>query len=150
MFEFKKLCDAYEDLSAVERGVLMAEKSAKIVAKLHLMDIPEVDPLEALAGFIVGSVVADGRIDEREYLLIYPTLLSVFGDDFDFETIKQSFCKGDAKKLITAYTEELMSVLDALDDEMKEDVVTLCLCVTAMDGRISLKEKQYVKRLCRV
>ncbi len=65
-------------------------------------------------------------------------------------TIKESFKKDyDGRKAVAEYTERMMSVLDFLDDEMKGDVVSLCLCGAAVDGKISIKEKRYVKRLCK-
>ncbi len=33
------------------------------------------------------------------------------------------------------------------DEEMRLDVFTLCLCVVAIDGKISLKERRYLRRL---
>lgn len=149
MFEFKKLCDAYEELTAVEKGLLLTEKSVKLMAKLHYLDIPGIDPITALAGFIVGSVTADGRINEQEYLLIYPALVHTFGDDFDFGAIKDCFDELNGGKMVAEYTEEMIRVLDFLDEDLKNDVITLCLCVVAIDGKVSLKEKRYIKRLCR-
>ncbi len=150
MFEFKKLCDAYEELSTVEKGLLLAEKSVKVMATLHELSIPGIDPITALAGFIVGSVAADGKVNEREYLLIYPSLVKAFGDDFDFHSVKESFRKdSEGRKMLIEYNSEMLSLLDMLDDEIKEDVVTLCLCVAAIDGKVSPKEKKYIKRLCK-
>lgn len=37
----------------------------------------------------------------------------------------------------------------AKTDDVKEDILTLCLCVVAIDGKISLKERKYVKQLCK-
>lgn len=150
MFEFKKLCDAYEELSPVERGWLLTEKSVCILAKLNAMAIPGIDPVSVLAGFIIGSVTADGKINEQEYLMIYPALVSVFGDDFDFVSVKELFRRDqNGRKMIAAYTETMIRVLNCLDDRLKSDVITLCLCVVAVDGKVSLKEKNYIKRLCR-
>lgn len=150
MFEFAKICGAYENLSAVEKGLILTEKSVKILSKLHYLEVPGVDPVSALAGFIVGSVVADGKVNEQEYILIYPALVRVFGDDFDFTTVKDSFRKDkEGRRMLTEYTEEMVKVFGALDDELKNDIITLCLCVVAVDGKVSLKEKNYIKRLCR-
>ena len=149
MFEFKKVCDTYEKMSAIERGLLLTEKTAVVFAKLHNLFIPGVDPVDVLAGFIIGSVTADGRINEKEYLLIYPALVKTFGDEFDFATIKDSFRRAkDVKKLIADYTEEMLYILSLLDEELKWDVITLCLCVTSIDEKITLKEKRYIRRLC--
>lgn len=150
MLEFKKLCDAYEGLSTVERGVLLTEKSVTIMAKLHSLAFPGADPVTVLAGFIIGSVTADGRINEKEYLLIYPALVSAFGDQFDFATVKESFRRDkEGQKMLAAYNEEMVQVLGLLDDSLKEDIITLCLCVLSIDGRVSLREKNYLRRLCR-
>lgn len=149
MFEFKKVCDSFEKLSAVERGLLIAEKSATVLAKLRGLSIVGIDPVGVLAGFMIGSVAADGKINEEEYLLIYPALVKTFGDDFNFATIKESFRRDkDVKRLIADYTEKMLSIFSFLDEELKWDVVTLCLCVTSIDGRITLREKRYIRCLC--
>lgn len=151
MFEFKKLCNAYEKLTTAERGILLAEKSAAVFTRLAGLSIPGMDPIDILAGFIIGSVIADGKINEAEYLLIYPSLVRTFGDDFDFISIKESFrCSMEGKKRIADYTEEMLYILGFLDEELKWDVITLCLCVTSIDGKITLKEKRYLRRLCEV
>lgn len=148
MFEFTKLCNAFEKMSALERGAVIAEKSVKVIAKLKLLDVPGVDPVETLATFIVGGVAADGKLDEREYLLIYPSLVKAFGEDFDFATVKAEF-EGDKQthKEIRDYTCDLLTVLSLVDDSIREDVVALCLAVVTVDGKISLKERKYIKKL---
>ena len=51
MFEFLKLCKRFEKTSALERAALLAEKSVKVIAELHKLDIPGVDPVNVLAVF---------------------------------------------------------------------------------------------------
>lgn len=150
MFEFTKLCKEYENLSAPERGVMLTGKSVKILAKLKLLELPGVDPVHALAGFILGSVVADGRVNEQEYLLMYPALVHVFGDDFDFDTIKDSFRKDrEGREAVKEYTQEMLSFLALADETLREDVIALCLCVVTVDGKISLRERNYIRKLCK-
>lgn len=150
MFEFKKLCDAYEDLSPTERGLLLAKKSVTIIARLHKLDIPGMDPVSVMAGFIMGSVTADGIISEKEYLMIYPALVTVFGEGYDFASVKTAFRRDkDGRRMIAEYTEQMIRIIDTADEELANEVITLCLCIVSIDGKISLKEKNYVKRLCR-
>lgn len=150
MFEFAKLCKEYESLSAPERGVMLTGKSVKILAKLKLLELPGVDPVHALAGFILGSVVADGRVNEQEYLLMYPALVHVFGDDFDFDSIKNSFRKDrEGREAVKEYTQEMLSFLALADETLREDVIALCLCVVTVDGKISLRERNYIRKLCK-
>ncbi len=150
MFEFKKICDAYESLTTVEKGLMITEKSVKILAKLNALDLDGIDPLSTLAGFIVDSVVADGKIDEQEYLLIYPSLIAVFGYQFDLAAVKQTFVgKTDVKRQLTAYLDGMLKLFSLLDEDLKADVIMLCLCVVAIDGKISYKEKKYIRNLCK-
>lgn len=148
MFEFNKVMKDYESLNAIERGLMLTEKSVSILAKLSVLDIDGIDPVETLASFIIGSVVADGKLHEKEYLLIYPALVKVFGSDFDYESIKKEFeADKDGRKDITGYTTDLLRVLGTVDETLYEDVIILCLCVVTIDGKVSLREKNYVKRL---
>ena len=150
MFEFSKLCKEFESLTVLERGVIMTGKSAEIFAKLRKLNMPGVDPVQTLAGFILGSVVADGHVNEQEYLLIYPALLHTFGDDFDFESIKQSFKDDrDGRNAVKEYTQEMLSLISLADESLIEDVVMLCLCVVSVDGRISPREQRYIRKLCK-
>lgn len=148
MFAFTKLCNEFEKLSPIERGSMLAAKSVKVFAKLHVYETDEFDPIFALAAFIVGSVAADGVIDEKEYMLIFPSLVAAFGDDFDYESVKGLFKENKSvKKAVHDYTQDLMSVLAFGDEEMREDIICLCLCVMSVDGKITLKEKNYIKKL---
>lgn len=148
MFEFNKVMKDYESLNAIERGLMLTEKSVSILAKLSVLDIDGIDPVETLASFIIGSVVADGKLHEKEYLLIYPALVKVFGSDFNYESIKKEFeADKDGRKDIASYTTDLLRVLGTVDETLYEDVIILCLCVVTIDGKVSLREKNYVKRL---
>ena len=148
MFEFLKLCNEYEKMTTLERGAVLAAKSAKVLAKLHLLDIPGIDPVETLVSFIIGSVVADGKVNEQEYILMYPALVKAFGDDFDFTSVKESFKKDkDGRKMVKQYTQNLVEVLSLVDESVVTDVIMLCLCVLSVDGKVTLKERNYLKKL---
>lgn len=149
MLEFKKLCDSFERLTPAERGILLSEKSITILARLHSVSLPGMDPIAVLAGFVIGSSAADGRLNEKEYLMMYPALVRVFGDDFDFNSVKESFRWDiDGRRTIIRHTEDMIKLLDLLDDELKYDIIMLCLCIVSIDGKVRLKEKRYIWRLC--
>ena len=106
------------------------------------------DPVETLACFILGSIVSDGKINEQEYILIYPALVKVFGSDFDFASVKAAVSKNYAfKKAVKDYSKELASTLAEADESFVNDVIGLCLCVVSIDGKISFREKNYIKKL---
>jgi 3-methyladenine DNA glycosylase/8-oxoguanine DNA glycosylase len=149
MFEFKKLCNELEALNPVERGVILAEKSVSVIKGLSGLNIP-LDPVKTLVTFIIGSVVSDNSINEKDYLYIYPSLVKAFGNDFDFISAKQAIgLAKDIKKEITKYTKEMISIISVCDEALAADIISLCLLITSVDGKISLKEKRYIRQLCK-
>jgi len=149
MFEFKKLCNELEALNPVERGVILAEKSVSVIKGLSGLNIP-LDPMKTLVTFIIGSVVSDNSINEKDYLYIYPSLVKAFGNDFDFISAKQAIgLAKDIKKEITKYTKEMISIISVCDEALAADIISLCLLITSVDGKISLKEKRYIRQLCK-
>lgn len=149
MFEFKKLCNTLEELNPIERGIILAEKSVSVIKGLSGLNIP-LDPVKTLVTFIIGSVVSDNSINEKDYLYIYPSLVKAFGNDFDFISAKQAIgLAKDIKKEITKYTKEMISIINVCDEELATDIISLCLLITSVDGKISLKEKRYIRQLCK-
>lgn len=150
MTEFKKICNDYEKLGPAERAVLLAEVSVRVTAELKALESPELHPLKTLATFIIGAIVSDGALDEKQYLFMYPSLVKTFGEDFDFATIKATYktCK-NVRKALDAQTKELVSIISACSEDIQADIVTLCLLITSYDGKITLKEKRYIRRLCK-
>ena len=149
MFEFKKLCNTLEELNPVERSVIVAEKSVSVIKGLSGLNIP-LDPVKTLVTFIIGSVVSDNSINEKDYLYIYPSLVKAFGNDFDFISAKQAIgLAKDIKKEITKYTKEMISIISVCDEALAADIISLCLLITSVDGKISLKEKRYIRQLCK-
>lgn len=149
MFEFKKLCNTLEELNPIERGVILAEKSVSVIKGLSGLNIP-LDPVKTLVTFIIGSVVSDNSINEKDYLYIYPSLVKAFGNDFDFISAKQAIgLAKDIKKEITKYTKEMISIINVCDEALATDIISLCLLITSVDGKISLKEKRYIRQLCK-
>lgn len=149
MFEFTKLCNEYEKLSVAARSALLAEKSFDILSRLRRLSADvAIDPVKTLACFILSSIVSDGKIDEQEYILMYPALIKAFGSDFDFPSVKAAVAKNQAlKKQATDYSKALASLLAQTDENFINDVIGLCLCVVSIDGKISLRERNYVRKL---
>ena len=148
MFEFKKLCNEFEKLTPAERGVLLAETSVSVIKRLE--ELSDDDPVDTLVAFIIGSVVSDGSVSEKDYLFIYPSLVKAFGEACDFAGIKHSYkVSKDVKREIENYTKTLLRIISLADEELEKDIITLCLLVTSVDGKISLKEQQYIKKLCK-
>lgn len=148
MTDFQKLCRICEQMTDVERGLNVTAKAVEVVAKLKALDIPGVRPVETLVAFIVGSAVADGKLDDNGYVAIAPSLEKAFGGECDIAVIKQSYkVSKDVRREVKRHAEQLMSVISRVDDDLADDIVLLCLLICSVDGKVTLKERSYVRQL---
>jgi len=150
MRPFQELCRTAEQLSAEEYAGIVVEKSAKILPALHALTGNAVDATSIFASFLIASVYADGKLDETEYAALLPVLRLCFGDEFDYDAakavVREFSPEGkEMKKLV----DEMVDFLGMLSDELKDDIVILSLLVCAIDGKVSLREKLYIKQLMR-
>lgn len=148
MFEYIEKCKKFEKLSTFERFALLANKSLIVTNNLSKLGFNVNESLSLIATFILGSIVSDGEVNEKEYLLMYPALLRTFGDNFDFDSIKEAF-KNDFKtrKELKNYLKDILSLLNSVSNELKEDIVDICFAIVTIDGKLSLKERIYMRKL---
>lgn len=150
MNDFNRLCKICEELDPVEYGAIIAGKALKIIPALNeITDDP--DRTNAmLAAFMLASICADGKLDENEYVLMLPMLHAFFGNGFDFETakalVKEFRPEGKELKEIVDF---IVDILGEVSEELKDDIITVCLLICAVDGKITRKEKNYIKQLIR-
>lgn len=150
MSDFNKLCKKVENLDPLEYATIAAAKTAKIMPALLEMADSRRDAVGLFAAFLISSVYADGKLDESEYLLMLPMLKVCFGEGFDYESVKDSVkrLRPEGKEL-KRFVNDLVDIIGEFDEELKDDIVILSLLVCAVDGKITLKEKNYIKQLIR-
>ncbi len=150
MKAFDELCREFEQLDAVSYTALLAEKSAKILPALRAVTGNGIDGTALFAAFVLGAVAADGKLSEEEYLLCYPLLHAFFGDDVNYDD-----CKDAAKHLrsesraFKKSLDEIVDFLGLLSDDLKNEIVLVALMICAIDGKVSPKEKNWIKKLVR-
>lgn len=150
MNDFNKICKVVESLDPIEYAAVVTAKTAKIIPALKKFSDDALDCVETFADFLIASVYADGKLDEAEYLMMTPMLKLCFGADFDYEAAKalvKAF-KPEGKELKNAVN-YLVDIIGQFDEELKDDIITLSLLVCAIDGKITSKEKAYIKQLIR-
>lgn len=148
MREFNLICKEFEQLDSLSYGVILAKKSAKILPALKNITKDGLTVAAIYSTFILGAIVADGRISEEEYALCYPLLRAFFGEEIDYNDVKKAvkLLKTESKEL-KRNVDEMVDILGELDDELKDDIVIVCMMICAIDGKISLKEKNWIKQL---
>ena len=49
--------------------------------------------------------------------------------------------------MVKQYTQNLAKVIATFDEDVIADVITLCLCVLSVDGKVTLRERNYLRQL---
>lgn len=143
-----KISQKTEYLDATTRKTEIVYSSAKVLSAL-LSEESGAEAVNALVSFIIGATTDGGKINEREYLAIYPSLVTAFGPGFDFYSVKRSF---DGlivtKRIIRGNVATIVSVLKDSAEITLDDVLELCLLIlTPTLGKLSLKHKAHLARL---
>lgn len=148
MTDFDKLCKDFEQLDVVSYTTLLLDRSQRILPALAAITQDGESGIEIFRTFILGAIIADGRLSEEEYALIYPHLHDFFGDSLNYEDAKKAFKQmRQEQREMKKVVDEMVDVLGILSDDLKDDIILVCMLICAVDGKISLKEKSWIKQL---
>lgn len=148
MFEFEKLCREVEKLDPLTYSVLVAEKSADIIKGISYLTEDGLTGLTIYSGLILGAVVSDGKLAEEEFLLIKPMLDVALGEEVTLEDAQAllKYFKPESKEYKN-FVDAVVDMFGEISDELKSDIVTVCLLICAVDGKVSFKERRWLKQL---
>lgn len=148
MKDFNRLCKEFEELDVLSYGAILGKKSLKVIPALSAITDDGLDGVTIFATFVLGAIAADGKLSEEEYLLGYPLLYTFFGNEIDYESCKRAarLLRPESRELKRAVN-EMADVFGQLSEELKEDIVIICMLICSVDGKISLKEKNWIKKL---
>lgn len=148
MKSFNELCKYAEELNPVEYAAIVTEKSIKILPALNRVTGNAVETAGLFASFLMASIYADGKLDQAEYDLMLPMLRLLFGSEFDYDAAKalaRTF-RPEGRELKKA-VENIVGVLGEVDEDLKSDIILVSLLICAIDGKITVREKNYIKQL---
>lgn len=139
MSDFAKICKIYEQMSDDERHETLVRDSEAILPALRALNG---DGVTEFVIFAMTACSADGRLDPEEYRLF----TDVTGIRLDY---------ADACELVKlASTRTNRNIVDIvvdtfgmLDEELKANMISFCLCFCAANGKVDGKEKRFIKRL---
>ena len=150
MFEFEKVCKEIERLDPASYKDILAEKSKKAIDAISELSEGGQSGASRFLGIVLGAVISDGVLSEKEFSTIKPMLDVAFDTDMTFDSARQmiSFLIPDPKEY-KSFVNHTTDLFGEMSDELKADIVVVCLLVCASDGRISHKERKWLKELIR-
>ena len=151
MFEFNKLCKAFEEMDPRTFTAIIAEKSAMIIAALTAITKDGMDGMKIYTNFILCSIAADGKLAEEEYVILRPAFEALVGKEVTYEDAIAIFKEAglDKSKDYKNVVDEMVDILGMISLDLKRDIIIVCMMICVVDGKISRKEKKWIKQLMR-
>jgi len=148
MKEFDRLCKDIEEMSADDYKTVLTAKAEKVLPALAKIGGSRLDGASIFAQFILGAIAADGKLSEEEYRIIEPMLHVFFGDEVDYKVCKAAvkYLRPESKELKDALN-DMVDLFGLIDNDLKDDLILVCMLICAVDGKISPKEKAWIKKL---
>lgn len=148
MKDFDLLCKEFEQMEPEKYTAYLTVKSAEIIPILKSAAVDGLSGTIIFFSFIMGAIAADGKLSPEEYKLIYPLLNAFLGDSTNYDDAKKVFksLRKENKELKNV-TAKMIDILALLSDDLKNDIVIICMMICAIDGKISSKEKKWIMQL---
>lgn len=144
--EFKDLYEVYSDgkkcVDALKCGAVLGDYAEKIRLGLQALNVDDENSMRLLKLFVLGSLAADGRYSDDELDFCHVLVADLFEGSTP-EEIKEEFSCLDVKHL-QHVADDLADLLGEASEELKEEIVLVCMIVCGIDGKITSKEKKWI------
>lgn len=149
MSQFDKLCEVLETMDPESFNRLINEKSANIIEGLSMVVENDLDIITIYMDFLLCAAAADGRLAEEEYILLKPTLDFLLERDVGYGDAQKIFydARLDKPEAYKQSVDMMVDILGVISNELKEDIVLVCMMVCAVDGKISYEEREWIRQL---
>ena len=149
MSDFDTICKKLEEMDPKKFAEIFSDISVNVIAELTVLTADGTDGVTAYMQFILASVAADGVLSKPEYTLLKPWFDRIADKDTTYEEAVEIF-KGFGLDKPDAYkdvVDTMVDIIGLVSEEIKDDIIFLCLLVCAIDGEITDEEKKWIKQL---
>jgi len=149
MSDFDTICKKLEEMDPKKFAEIFSDISMDVIAELTVLTADGTDGVTAYMQFILASVAADGVLSKPEFTLLKPWFDRLADKDVTYEEAVEIF-KGfglDAPEAYKNVVDTMVDIIGLVSEEIKDDIIFLCLLVCAIDGEITDDEKKWIKQL---
>lgn len=148
MTEFDDLCREAEDIDFETRCAILKGKSQEILPLLSEKSEDGESGADILSTFLFSAMAADGRLSSEEYDLLYPLLSSFLGEKINYTDAKKAVgAMRKENREMKKISEDMIGVLAEFSENLRREIVLVIMMICAADGKISLSEKLWIKKL---
>lgn len=149
MSDFDRLCEVLETMDPEMFNQIINEKSVSIVEGMAGILEDDFDIITTYVDFLLCAAAADGKLAEEEYILLKPTLDFILEKDVGYGDAQKIFydARLDKPEEFKKSIDAMVDLIGMLSPGLKDDIILVCMMVCAVDGRISYKEREWIRRL---
>ena len=149
MSNFDTLCQVLEEMDPVTFNQIIIEKSVRILADLSAMTGSTEDAVSLYMDFLLCAVSADGELAEEEFFIVKPVMDMISDADLTYEQGVQVFEESGLNRPedYKATMDNIVDFLGTISQDLKDDIIMVCLMVCSIDGEICRKERDWIKQL---
>ena len=148
MTEFDDLCREAEDIDFETRCAILKGKSQEILPLLSEKSEDGESGADILSTFLFSAMAADGRLSSEEYDLLYPLLSSFLGEKINYTDAKKAVgAMRKENREMKKISEDMVGVLAEFSEDLRREIVLVIMMICTADGKISLSEKLWIKKL---
>ncbi|MGN1046783.1 MAG: hypothetical protein ACI4QG_06765 [Candidatus Cryptobacteroides sp.] len=149
MDHFDALCKVLEDMDPQTYNQLIHEKSVGIIQALTDITSDGIDGISIFTDFILCSISADGVLAEEEFILVKDAVEAFLGREITYEEAKVLFVQAglDHPEEYKRSVDMMVDILGILSQELKDDIILVCLMICAVDGVVSDSEREWIAQL---
>ena len=146
--EFNDICAEAEKLDPDTYNAMISMKTKSVLEGFTKVTGDKKSARDLFMLLVLGATVSDGGFSEKEFNLVQPLIEEAAEEEVTLEEAKE-FMKGfksaagDFKKQLADLTE----VVGMLSEDLKSDIIILCLLVCAVDEKVTVREKKWLKQL---
>ena len=142
MDHFDALCKVLEDMDPQTYNQLIHEKSVGIIQALTDITSDGIDGISIFTDFILCSISADGVLAEEEFILVKDAVEAFLGREITYEQAGL-----DHPEEYKRSVDMMVDILGILSQELKDDIILVCLMICAVDGVVSDSEREWIAQL---
>lgn len=142
------MCREAEDIDFETRCAILKCKSQEILPLLSEKSEDGESGADILSTFLFSAMAADGRLSSEEYDLLYPLLSSFLGEKINYTDAKKAVgAMRKENREMKKISEDMVGVLAEFSENLRREIVLVIMMICAADGKISLSEKLWIKKL---
>lgn len=145
---FEEIYSEFQKIDPADYKRVLEDKAQTVLPTLFGISGNENTGARFLSMFVIGAALADGELEQKEFELLEPMFTSFFGDTVSFaESRALSRALVSNNKDMGQKLDEMIDFFGEYSDNLKADLVLICLLICAVDGNVSEAERNWISRL---